>query len=256
MRLQPIKPSKKKNGYLIKLYDKDTKAVPRVRVMDVKLSFQSGREARVWMASTNTGKERVQECDKQALKLMSQHNQHWFQNSLTQEKILEFYRYSFDTHGFIAVQMSETNPCKCYHNAKTCAFESIENALSASSSSIGITVVMVPMALYVTSSTFYIMWYLSEIHVTEEGFEDDGEVIDKEGIEDAWKEEVAAAHTSLDQKMDLLMKKYTHLQAYKKELDDLMEVAQSQTSTSKLWDLTLENLETKIRGVKTGQLWV
>jgi len=56
--------------------------------------------------------------------------------------------------------------------------------------------------------------------------------------------------------MDLLMKKYNHLQAYKKELDDLMEVAQSQPNTSKLWDLTLENLETKIRGVKTGQLWV
>lgn len=261
MRLQPVKPSKRKNGYLVRLFDKDSSpaAQARIRVLDAKISVPSGSRntanteaIRVWIGPSNIAREFVLDCDSQALNLMIKHNKHWFQNSLTEEKIRDFFQDSFDAYGCITARLSESHPCKCSINGKTCSFnDAMENAAKYDA-----TVVVIPAAIYVSSTAFHVLWYVEEIHVLDEvaeAEEADADV-DRGEIESMWDTEVTAATAQLEDKMALLMKKHKYLETLKGQMVDFLEMAKSQPSANKLWGETLEKLGNKISGIKTGHL--
>ena len=248
-----MKPSKRKNGYLVRLFDKDTNALARLRIMDVKISQVSG-SLRVWIGTSNVGRDFVLNCDRQSLDLMMKNNKHWFQNALTEDKIREFFRDSFDAHGCVTVRASETHPCKCFVNGRTSSFETtVEKAIGFDA-----TVVIVPAAIYVSASAFSVIWYVEEIHVIDDASEaHETEVdVDRNEIESQWDIEIAAATKMLDDKMAFLMKKYKYIEQLKGQIADLLNIAKGQPIANKSWDEALEKLENKLSGIKTGNLFL
>ena len=259
MRLQPVKQIKRANGYIVRLFDKETQSLPRIRLMDTKLSpvgnggsgdANARDKVRVWIPANDVGRDYVLDCDRQALELMIKHNKHWFQNALTADKIREFFTDSFDAHGRILARLSDSRPCKYYMGGRTCSQEDAFEAALASDAS----VVIVPSAIRVSTTSFSVIWYIEEIHIQDDSEDDSVEDVDRLEIESQWLLELQQASKTVHDKMTALMQKYKYLETLNRQMHELYEIAKDQPRPDKLWNDNLEKLGQKILGVKSGQL--
>lgn len=230
-------PIKKEKNFLAKITNENNKQI-RIKVSDaVFMSLTSlnggGRTMRIYVNDLDTINH-VSSIDDQARKITIQKNQEWFNNNLTSEMIDQLFRNSMNKiNNTMLVLISDTNEPTIFING----VQDSDFDISTITIKTSLTISLEAQGLLIYPKKFGIRWIVRSIYITNNNIDDpnENEFIDKESIEDSWKNDISEIETKIAEDILVLESRITNLNSVKTYINDCYETAIKEKTINPIW---------------------
>lgn len=196
--------------------------------------------------------------DEMALQETLNKNKSWFQNSLSKDKISEYFRSSLSTTApSLSVTVSENKEpiLLDWHGSTIPCFDGIAAFGKKRIRAAYVDLVLEASGLYFYEKKFGVRWILKSARFSESPIVELDDVrVDREEIEHFWREEVENVATSLDNDVQTLTHKIEMLNQEKGTLYSLLQKAQEMEAMDVLWNDCLEELRDRVAKYRSGNL--
>lgn len=260
-------PEKRKDHYVSQVTTGRKHQQPfTVRVSDARvvgiheLANDAGYLVKLWIAPDNPALDAITDVDREVIDTSIEHNQEWFANSLSRDKINEYFRPCVNQQVCSVIVSTVKVPRSLVVCGTTVDdFSCVQSAPAVKRLTCDCTLEI--QGVYFYPKKFGVRWIVRTLELY------DGNVVpsatasadapsgwDREEIEDFWRTEVQEAHELIGSDITALYAKIDALAALKRDLTDSLKAARRLPECDSTWDEQLESLKGKIFKYKTGRL--
>ena len=247
MAIYISEPVKKEKNFIAKVTNDANKTI-RIKVPDAIFMSLSplasgGRTMRIYMNDTEVI-HKISDIDTQARDITIRKNQEWFNNNLDRETIDQLFRNSMNQiNNTMVVLLSDTNEPIVYVNGIQEDDYNINNITPKTS----LTLTIEAQGLLIYPKKFGIRWIVRSIYITNNNIDDSNEgiTIDKEGIEEAWKNDLVEMDNKIEDDIKILESRINELRNIRTYMNDCYEKAVNEKGLTDSWHTYLNCITKK-----------
>jgi len=249
------KPVKKLNNYISSI--KKEKKNLRIKInnatfINIKKNSADNEVISLYLNDTDN-KELIKEIDNEVLESVVKNNNTWFNNNLTNEKIIEYFRDSFnDKKSVISLLISDLKLPIIYYNNKI--IESLADIKIDSSHIINVEIEC--EGLYFYKDKFGLRWIIRILNIYEPDkyINHDEIVATKDDIENEWELTINEFNITIEEDREKLKNKLKLLEAFKDRIIREYQEAKNISTADSFWNSSLTKISREIAKYYNGTL--
>lgn len=253
MKLNLDKP-KKKNGVFVGKIHNDNHSI-KIKISNAKFVNVnnipgSGTLLKIWIPKDSESTDIINNIDEQILEQIIEKNSQWFDNSLSEEQIKQFFRVSLNSMNFtMSILML---------NTKQPLIITSDNNIADSLEDIDFTETLLDLEIEAQGLFFFqkkcgIRWILRKIIVKKNIEESSDDWIDRKLIEEQWTSELTEFGDLIEKDIINLEKKKERLREFKNNILSKFDIAKTENINIE-WNKILKDISIKISKYHDGTL--
>jgi hypothetical protein len=191
--------------------------------------------------------------DDQARQITIEKNQTWFNNGLESDTIDKLFRNSLNkTNNTMLVLISDTNEPTLYVNG----IQDDDFNLNELTPHVSFTLTIEAQGLLIYPKKFGIRWVVKSIYITNDKSDDhiDNTYIDKESIEESWKNDISEIELRISEDIHVLESRIETLKTLKTSIDTYYNTAIQESEISYIWHESLNLMKKKYVAYLNGSV--
>lgn len=190
-------PIKKRNHYICNLKEKVSLNLSNVTILN-NLFINDSKSLLKVRINNNVDIETLNNIDIMARNTMIENNKVWFNNNMTEERIIEKFNPSFDIQsGILSLYIYTEHPPKIVDdNITRNNIDTIESIVFEMNNIVNIDIRL--LGLYISQDTFGVKWMIKRVDIIPLN---ESIVGDDKEIEDSWENEIEELESMIDNKI-------------------------------------------------------
>ena len=243
------KPERRKDCYVSRVNSELSARNIRITIPFSKYLGYTGNVLRLWIPPDASVKEVIDVYDEACLEATLENNKKWFANALSEEDIRTFIRKSYQ-NDIISLLMSNVRRHMIHYNSTV--VDSLTDIKDLATCRITADIEI--QGLYFFTTRFGLRWIVRALYIVSSE-EETETLVDREGIEQAWVDDLEKLNISVDADIQDYTSKINRLAAFKEDMNAAYTKAKGCDECSNEWNEALSEVAKNSAKYYNGSLF-